>query len=239
MPLPSPVRQHWDQDGCLVIPQAIAGEPLCRLQAAFDRCAAQAKPDWLKGVAQGTRPAAYFDIPDPMARDDLFIDLVDHPSYYELLMDFTGGQLLFLFAQFRTVPASPLSYVGWHYDVPRANPLHLKVQLYLNDVGPDQGAFAYVPGSHKPGAGPYQSVRRLESMPGHRAFYGRAGTALLFNSYGMHTSMVNRGTSARKSIILIYEKFTPERFDPRRFAHLADRLHTPERRCLFGLERRL
>ena len=65
---------------------------------------------------------------------------------------------------------------------------------------------------------------------------GNIGTALLFNSYGMHTSMRNHGPRPRHSIILIYEKFTREKFDPRRFAHIEQMLKTPERRRLFGLE---
>ncbi len=229
-------RIQFERDGYLVLENAIPSQELKRVQEAFDRCAREAKPQWLEGVAAGTAPAAYFDIPDPLEQDEAFSELVDHPSYYGLLMDFTGEELLFLGPQFRTLPPSPLSYVGWHYDVERTNPLHLKIQLYLSDVGEGEGAFAYVPGSHKPGAGPYPLVRRLESMPGHKVCYGRAGTALLFNSYGIHTSMVNKTRAPRKSIILIYEKRTPQRVDPKRFASIAERLRTPGRRRLFGLE---
>jgi hypothetical protein len=233
---PNPL-QHWSEEGCLCLENAITSDELKRLQIAFEHCAAKAKDAWLQGVAQGTAPAAYFDIPDPMAQDPLFVDLVDHPAYYPLVQKLTGDQTLFLFAQFRTVPPSPLSYVGWHFDVPHSNPLHLKVQIYLNDVGADEGAFAYVPGSHREDAGPYPSVYQLGDMPGHRVFYGKAGTALLFNSYGMHTSMRNRGLTPRRSIILVYEKFTEAQFNPERFAHLVTSLTTPDRRRLFGLER--
>jgi ectoine hydroxylase-related dioxygenase (phytanoyl-CoA dioxygenase family) len=151
-------------------------------------------------------------------------------------MDFSGDDLIFLAPQVRTVPPSPVSYVGWHPDVPHTTPLHMKVQIYLNDVGPGEGGFAYVPGSHKPNAGPYPAVCRLESMPGHRVFTGKAGTAVLFNSYGMHTSMDNRTPAPRKSIILIYEKWSQMRFDPKRFAAVAHLCNTPERRKLFSLE---
>ena len=113
---------HWPQDGCLSIENAITAPQLQQLQAAFNRCAAAAKDDWLKGVAQGTAPAAFFDIPDPIFQDPHFVDLVDHPTYFPLLQELTCRETLFLFAQFRTVPPSPLSYVGWHFDVPRSNP---------------------------------------------------------------------------------------------------------------------
>jgi hypothetical protein len=237
MTMPAPaLRAQLDEAGCLALPGALPPAQLLQVQRAFDRCALEAKPRWLEGVARGRAPAAYFDLPHPFESEPLFLDLVDHPGYYGLLLDLTGGELLFLWGQFRTLPPSPLSYVGWHYDVERSNPLHLKVQLYLNDVGEGEGAFAYVPGSHLPDAGPYPLVRRLESMPGHRVFYGRAGDAVLFNSYGLHTSMVNQTPRPRRSIILIYEQRTPAQVRPERFAALADRLRTPERRRLFGLE---
>ena len=233
---PNPLAD-WPCDGCLQLDDALTGDYLTQVQTAFDRCVTLAKDQWLEDVATGSAPAAFFDIPTPLAQDPLFIDLVDHPVWNSLLQELMDGQAVFHFAQFRTVPPSPLSYVGWHFDVPHTNPLHLKVQIYLNDVGPGQGAFAYVPGSHLATAGPYPSVDQLNDMPGHRIFYARAGTAMLFDSYGMHTSMVNRGPSPRRSIILIYEKFTEERHDPNRCAQLAPQLTTPERRRLFGLER--
>ena len=229
-------RQHFREEGYLVVEKALAGDQLQRLQSAFDCAAAACKPAWLEGVVQGTSPAAFFDIADPFCRDDIFIDLVDHPSYCGLLMDFTDDDLILLAPQVRTVPPSPISYVGWHPDVPHSNPLHIKVQIYVDDVAPDQGPFAFVPGSHKTGAGPYPRVTHLQSMPGHKVFAGKAGTAILFNSYGWHTSMVNASAKPRKSIILIYEKWTQGRVDPQRYAAIADRLQTPARRRLFGLE---
>ena len=127
--------------------------------------------------------------------------------------------------------------MGWHPDVPQTNPLHMKVQIYVGDVSEDGGAFGYVPRSHRPDAGPYSGVHRLEDMPGHKVFPGKAGTAILFNSYGWHTSMINRTPTPRKSIILIYEKWNEEKFNPEKFDAISDRLTTPERRQLFSLER--
>ena len=102
----------------------------------------------------------------------------------------------------------------------------------------DEGAFAYVPGSHLPDSGPYPLVRALGTMPGHRVCEGDAGTAILFNSYGLHTSMVNRSRRPRRSIILIYEVGTAATFDPEAFAAFADRCTTDDRRQLFRLEPR-
>lgn len=227
---------QWKEQGYLVFDRAIQGEELQHLQTAFDYSADACKAEWLTAVERGETAATYYDIPGPLEKEKRFIDLVDHSAYYDCLKAFTDDDLLFLGPQFRTVPLWPLSYTGWHPDVPHTNPLHIKVQIYVNDVEPGGGAFAYVPGSHKPDAGPYTGVKQLEAMPGHRTFPGKAGTAILFNSYGWHVAMDNHTGVPRKSILLIYEKRTPERARPDAFASIAPYLNTPERRRLFSQE---
>ena len=73
-------------------------------------------------------------------------------------------------------------------------------------------------------------------MPGHKTFPGSAGTAIMFNSYGWHAAMDNPTGKPRKSIILIYEKYTPNRVSPEAHAAIAHYCTTPERRRLFSLE---
>ena len=229
-------RQEWEANGVVVLEEAIVGDELKRLQETFDKYAAEAKQEWLEGIAKGTRPAAHFDIPNPLEKDDLFIDLIDHPSWYGLLMDFSDDDLILLGPQVRTLPVSPISYVGWHPDVPHTTPLHMKVQIYVEDVPADGAAFAYVSGSHKPDVGPCPVVRPLDAMPGHKVYPGKAGTALLFNSYGWHTSMVNRTNRPRKSILLIYEKWSEGRVSADQFVAIEEKCKTVERRRLFSLE---
>jgi len=231
-------RQEWEDNGVLFLEDAMVGDDLARLQDAFDRCAAEAKKDWLEGIANGTRPAAHFDIPNALGKDDAFIDLIDHPSWYGYLMDFADEDLILLAPQVRTLPVMPISYVGWHPDVPHTTPLHMKVQIYVDDVPANGGAFGYVPGSHKPDAGTCPVVRPLDTMPGHKVYPGKAGDAVLFNSYGWHTSMVNSTMNPRKSIILIYEKWSKDRIPTDRYASIADKCTTPERRRLFSLDPR-
>ena len=216
--------RQWDEDGYLVFSDAIAGQQPRRLQNAFDYWAEQCKADWLDRIERGEQAATFYDIPEPLEKDEIFVDIVDHPSYYGCLRQFTGAQPMFLAEQVRTVPLWPLSYTSWHPDVPHSNPLHIKI--YVNDVDPGCGVlrarpglspdlrkrcrsgreFAFVPGSHKRTAGPYTRPVFQESMPGHRTFVGAAGTAVMFNAYGWHAAMDNHSGIPRKSIILIYEK---------------------------------
>ncbi len=227
-------RRQWDEEGYLVLEDALVGEELERLQGVFARAVVDCKEGWLERVAAGEASPTFFDIPNPLERDEIFIDIVDHPSWYGLLQDFTGGETLFLGPQVRTVPVWPVSYTGWHPDVAHSNPLHIKVQIYIDDVGEKCGEFAYVPGSHLAASGPYARPKLGESMPGHRRLPGRAGTVIVFNSYGWHTAMDNETSTPRKSIILIYEKRTPEKVRP--FKAIEKYCTTPARRALFGLE---
>jgi len=59
----------------------------------------------------------------------------------------------------------------------------------------------------------------------------------MFNSYGWHTAMLNKSSKPRKSIILIYEKWSQERSRTDQFSAIADHINTPERQRLFCWER--
>lgn len=228
--------EFWEENGYLILESAMVGDDLARLQEAFERASRESKEAWLEGVAKGKSPAAHYDIPKPLERDDAFIDLIDHPSWYPHLMEFANDELILMGPQVRTVPAQPISYVGWHPDVPQSSPLHMKVQIYVDDCPAERGAFAYVPGSHLPGAGPCPKPRPLDSMPGCKVLPGKAGDAIIFNSYGWHTAMENRTLHPRKSIILIYEQWSEGRIPPDRYASILEKCKTPERRRLFSLE---
>ena len=193
--------KQWNKQGFLMLENAIEDDELQRLQDAVETWAERCKPDWLERVERGEQEATYYDIPNPIEKDEIFVDIVDHPSYYGYLRHFTDDEPMFLGEAVRTLPSWPLSYSAWHPDVPHTHPLHIKIQVYVNDVDPGCGEFAYVPGSHKPDAGPYTQPLHQESMPGHRTFPAPAGAAVMFNTYGWHAAMDNRSAIPRKSVI--------------------------------------
>ena len=78
---------QWEEKGYLVFEDAIQGDELNRLQNAFDYWAEECKPAWLDRIEAGEAAASFYDIPDPFAKDDIFVDMIDHPS---LLWQFDG-----------------------------------------------------------------------------------------------------------------------------------------------------
>lgn len=95
MILPTPAeKKQWEEEGYLVFENAIQGEDLKRLQTAFDYWADAGKADWLDRVEAGEAAATFYDIPNPFEKDPIFIDIIDYPSYYGALMEFTDHDLI-------------------------------------------------------------------------------------------------------------------------------------------------
>lgn len=237
MPSFTPTQhKQLEDEGYLLIENAVQNEPLHRLQKAFDYWAPQCKEEWLKQIATGDACPTWFDIPAPLSKDEIFVDLADHPAYFDLIHHCYDGRLFFSGTSARTVPPWPLSYTGWHPDQPRSSTLHLKVQVYIEDVGEQSGEFGYVPGSHKIDQETYYRSIRNDLMPDHVPLPGKAGTAIVFNSCGLHTAMDNLTQQPRKSLIMGYNARPQGQAASPQYAALDHLCTTPQRRGLFGLE---
>ena len=82
---PTPEQKaQWEEEGYIVLENALRGAQLQRLQAAFDKAVIECKEDWLARVARGETMPTCFDIPRPLERDEIFVDIVDHPSWFGL-----------------------------------------------------------------------------------------------------------------------------------------------------------
>ena len=98
---------QWEEKGYLVFEDAIQGNELKQLQNVFDYWAEECKPAWLDRVEAGEAAASFYDISDPFDKDEIFVDLIDHPSYYGSLMAFTDDDLILLGPQVPHRPAGP------------------------------------------------------------------------------------------------------------------------------------
>ena len=99
--------RQWEEKGYLVFEDAIQGDELKRLQDVFHYWAEKFKRAWLDRVEAGEVAASFYDVPNPLEKDEIFVDLIDHPSYYGSLMTFMDDDVILLGPQVRTVPPGP------------------------------------------------------------------------------------------------------------------------------------
>ena len=76
----------------------------------------------------------------------------------------------------------------------------VKVFYCLSDVGPDQGAFVVIPGSHRHDTG--LSLNQID-LPGQHIFDNvNAGDVIIFNEALLHNGRPNPSTKTRKTVIV-------------------------------------
>ena len=177
---------------------------------------------WIED-AQGTNiDALNADFPDgrkqqlnrPLSRmldaDPRFAQLLDHPLVAPYLIEFLGAAYKHIDNDlYYTHPG----YVGgkWHRGV-RPHPTgHIvdgrfvcpmvKVFYCMSDVGPGEGEFVVIPGSHK-------AMFKLEwgdrvDLPAQHVFDdGKAGDIIIFNEGLIHNGRPNHSQQTRKTLIV-------------------------------------
>ena len=141
--------------------------------------------------------------------DPRFGCFLDHPAVSPYLTTFLGQDYRHIDNDlYYTHPG----YTGgrWHRGVRSHSKGHfceggficpmVKVFYCLSDVGPDQGAFVVVPGSHQHDAG--LSLDQID-LPGQHIFDNvSAGDVIIFNEALLHNGRPNPSTKTRKTMIV-------------------------------------
>ncbi len=169
-------RQQWEEDGYLIIKNALSAEEVGELVAEVDR---------LDEASQslGRDPSTQFHAVNIInaATEDLFqsepgnsgtvlrhepceafLKLIDHPSHLGIVCELIGAAIQLCWAEAMVRPPSPTPGNRWHKDgskpyyfasVDRRTPLQwARIGFFLTDVDkPDMGNFTVVPGSHRNG----------------------------------------------------------------------------------------
>jgi ectoine hydroxylase-related dioxygenase (phytanoyl-CoA dioxygenase family) len=133
----------------------------------------------------------------------------------------------------------------WHSDLANVLGIDLahtpnflvKVHYYFEDLRPDQGCLAFLPGTHRlPPDYPRPVIDDVEGSPAAVKIVPKAGDAVLFNTHLLHMALDNTSPMPRKSLIYAYSHCWVKNYanaipaNPERFAQ--DRL----RRQLLGYE---
>lgn len=202
---PSDERRSFDRDGYLILEQALNAVEIEALREAADR----AEERWMADPSRGGSDEPYLRRVEPLLEyGDEFLDLLDHPSYFPILLEVLGNGLAILdTAYFVTPPGQGWgSTSDWHIDEALTGlrgapiPLMAKVSIPLDDVlDLDDGPTSVLPGSH---------LRSYEenlptpddprSMKGMVPVLVRAGDILMFHGRIHHAAMPNVGSRPRR-----------------------------------------
>ena len=196
-------REQFDQDGYLIVPDALDDATIERLLEAGDRV------DRAERKARDLDPDAMMAKFRTIVEDDVFLELLDWPKTFPLIWDILGWNVQHYISHLIYYPPESKNSVdlkpgGWHQDGGRPVPemerpqprLSLKVGFWLTDISePQNGGIRILPGSHKrdhpPERNPdgdYDGTMQIRVKPGTAVLFDRR----MWHSRGMNTSNITR-----------------------------------------------
>jgi ectoine hydroxylase-related dioxygenase (phytanoyl-CoA dioxygenase family) len=203
-------RRQWEEEGYLLIEQALSEDEVATLRDATDRAVARSQETFGQGAAGGAEHA--YKIVRAVEQDAVLDSLIDHPATLPVLVDLLGPSLQVLGTEIfvrRPAPGhEPL--IEWHKDGgpalarilchPGSPALQVKIQYFLTDLSePDSGNFALVPGSHRR---PFPEDGKVPDEDLARAVQvlAKPGDALIFPWALWHAVAPNHSGRVRKSV---------------------------------------
>lgn len=202
-------RDFFDQEGYLVIENALDAEMIGRLTAAADRVDRRERRTRKlgdHGVLSKFRA---------IVEDDVFLELLDWPRTFPLIWDILGWNVQHYISHLIYYPPEPDGEPNrrrhWHQDGGRPVPemerphprLSLKVAFWLTDIDePERGGIRIVPGSHRRDSPPDPEPQA--DPDGALQVQVKAGTAVLFDRRMWHARGTNTSEVTRKVLFLGY-----------------------------------
>lgn len=208
-------RARFEEDGYLVVENAVPLETVERVRNAADRIVAEGKAPgmWLGKPASRKKRVEYRGL---FNLDEAFLELLSPAAVFPLVVRILGPNIHMMSSQLLWAhpnqPPQP-DNGGWHRDVigssedlgydqtPR---LALRVGYYLSDVSePGSGITLFVRGSHRlreplplrPGHADPESFVRLRVRP---------GDAVIWENRTFHAPEINTSPSIRKAVMIQY-----------------------------------
>lgn len=248
-------REQWAVDGYLQIEGALSPSEVeffsdlldnkVRTQPGYEPAATELQRGHYAWKLPDQNKDGFMDRRDLLPYHQAFIDLIDRPGIFDLILDLMGPYIQFSMSQ-AIIRASTDTFPGYiHTDGGEAQksirvtetsrPLAVKVMYLLTDVtGPESGNFTVMPGSH---LRPFPE--RAERIPGPKTpgtvpLLGKAGDAYVFPHALWHGPQPNHSGKARKTILYNYCQMFMKPYDfggP--VKSLFDRC-TPRQRRLLG-----
>jgi len=212
------------RDGYLFVPGALTPAEVARLTDEVDRLyerdvLGSADPD----------PTRRLDALGCVGESDAFIELVDHPTTFNLVLDLLGPWIQLGLTTVTYHPPNP-TYQGFlHVDggpsmqrirVSETSwPLQVKIIWFLTDTSePDMGNIVVVPGSHLRSFPEEGGINEFgeppaETTPGTYQLCAAAGDALIFTHALWHGGVRNLSDKPRKNLQYGYNQAFFRSFD--------------------------
>ena len=177
-------------NGIALLPPLLTQEQLAGMQQAFAARLRRLRWNNFDGY-QKTEPYRHM-VEDVLLLDQGFVDLAIHPLVQQVLNRYLGQPYELTEAKgWKSLPTKR-DFHGWHgdawYDQSATEVIHKEVKLamYLTDV--KSGAFNFIKGSHRKQAPRMVRKSELGDVPASEIaeLIGRAGTAFLFDTSGIH-----------------------------------------------------
>ena len=234
-------RRHFDENGFLVIENALPPGFVARLRTAVDRLV---RDDRLEAQpAQSTR-----HLRNCIVEDDAFTELLDWHKTFPLIVDLLGWNIKLITSHLILRDPTPddtkddWKSTGWHRDggtsaqeMTEPHPLlFIKIAYWLTDLSETgRGNLRVLPGSHRLVGKPAQANGSPDPY-GAIELTAKPGDAVLFEQRLYHAVGPNRASFTRESVFIGYAY---RWIQPMDYVAMAQRLlerATPIQRQLLG-----
>lgn len=236
------LKLQFDTQGFVHLPGLLDPEMTQRVRDAFDEAHARHAGEVEQRRKEG---ASFVDLPRILDADAVFIDLVDLPQLLPLLRLTIGEDLALNETSARLFFPGPTFTGPFHSDVAHVlgvdhahTPNFLvKLHIFFEDLAPEQGCLAFIPGSHRfPPLHVNPHRPTLARSSAVTRMVPRAGDGVLFNTHVLHMAEDNRTEQVRKSLIYTYGHFWMKAYASAAPSDLAQFAGSPRRQQLFGVD---
>lgn len=244
-------KYQWKEEGYLVLKGVLSAEEIKSLAAVIDQIDEENRKQLRsEGPQNGSdvKPYAGLNKLNIVEDNDIFIELMDHPVTFPVVLELLGPFIQLSMSQAMIRSPNPenkgLSH-ALHPDGGQAMqrirvdknslPLQIKIQYFLTPLAaPEHGNFTIVPGSHRrpfPAAqlGNAESPYNAEAVQ----LCVEAGDAAVFPHALWHGAASNKSSYARKTLIYCYNHHCFRAYDYKEPSpKLLNRCTTRQRRLL-------
>ena len=219
-------RFAFDILGYLHLPGALTPDEVVEYMRWMDATEGMSVESLNADYPEGIRHQLNRPVSRMIDADVRFARLLDHPVVTPLLQEFLGedyrhidNDLYYTYPDYaggnwhRGVPAHPTGYVEeGRFVCPM-----VKVFYCMTDVGPSEGEFVVVPGSHK--AHFQVETKGRVDLPAQHIFDNvKAGDIIIFNEALLHNGRPNPSQKTRKTLIVnfgrndarVWQGYTPK-----------------------------